>query len=151
MGNFAEALSLYSCNRLVCARCQRSANPMNARLRRLLIVTLLALLVSTAPVSVLHAQSDSAAATADDTVPAVVLPDLQPQDQAPATDTAPLGSAREQSEASAPCLAGQIKANRNSGIYHVPGGASYAVTKVNVVCYDVEDGAQAAGFRRALR
>ncbi|MBM4412924.1 MAG: nuclease [Chloroflexi bacterium] len=57
------------------------------------------------------------------------------------------GSAAE----SAPCAINQIKGNVNSGIYHVPGGASYAKTKANVQCFDTEAEAVAAGFRRAKR
>jgi hypothetical protein len=50
-----------------------------------------------------------------------------------------------------PCQQGQIKANRNSGIYHVPGGAFYARTYENVECFNTEANAQAAGYRRAQR
>jgi hypothetical protein len=49
----------------------------------------------------------------------------------------------------APCRLGQIKANRNSRIYHVPGGGSYSQTKANVVCFDTEAEAETAGYRRA--
>lgn len=49
----------------------------------------------------------------------------------------------------APCAVGQIKANRNSHIYHVPGGGSYARTRANVLCFATEAEAQAAGYRRA--
>ena len=49
----------------------------------------------------------------------------------------------------APCALGQIKGNRSSKIYHVPGGGSYAQTKANVQCFDTEAQAQAAGYRRA--
>ena len=49
----------------------------------------------------------------------------------------------------APCALGQIKGNRNSRIYHVPGGGSYAQTRANVECFDSEEQAQAAGYRRA--
>lgn len=50
-----------------------------------------------------------------------------------------------------PCQPSQIKANRNSGIYHVLEGASYARTYANVACFDTEADAVAAGFRRARR
>lgn len=50
-----------------------------------------------------------------------------------------------------PCLPGQIKANRNSNIYHVPTGVSYAKTRANVLCFDTEAAAQAAGYNRAKR
>jgi len=53
--------------------------------------------------------------------------------------------------ASAPCLFGQIKGNRKSLIYHVPDGAFYAKTTVNVVCFDSEATAIAAGYRRSKR
>jgi hypothetical protein len=50
----------------------------------------------------------------------------------------------------APCQLGQIKGNRNSKIYHVPGGGSYSQTKANVQCFPSESEAQAAGYRKAL-
>lgn len=50
-----------------------------------------------------------------------------------------------------PCEQGQIKGNRNSAIYHVPGGDSYVKTRLNVQCFDTEALAQAAGFRRAKK
>ena len=43
-----------------------------------------------------------------------------------------------------------MKGNRNSKIYHVPLGSSYARTKAAVVCFDTEGEAQSAGYRRAL-
>ncbi len=52
---------------------------------------------------------------------------------------------------SSPCAQGQLKANRNSGIYHAPGQRDYAKTKDNVQCYDNETQAQAAGYRKAKR
>lgn len=51
----------------------------------------------------------------------------------------------------APCQVNQIKGNRNSKIYHVPGGASYAKTKANVECFDSEAAAEAADYRKAKR
>lgn len=50
-----------------------------------------------------------------------------------------------------PCADGQIKGNRNSGIYHVPSGSSYANTTDNVVCFNNESEAVNAGFRKAKR
>jgi outer membrane biosynthesis protein TonB len=50
-----------------------------------------------------------------------------------------------------PCQPGQIKGNRNSGIYHAPGQRDYAKTQANVECFDTEAAAQAAGYRRAKR
>ena len=41
-----------------------------------------------------------------------------------------------------------IKANINSGIYHLPGGRSYDRTRAER-CYAVEDAAQRDGYRRA--
>ncbi|WBW50554.1 stalk domain-containing protein [Peptoniphilus equinus] len=47
---------------------------------------------------------------------------------------------------------GKIIGNKNSGIYHVPGGASYdKVSSKNAVYFDTEAQAQAAGYRRAKR
>ena len=48
-----------------------------------------------------------------------------------------------------PCRPGQIKANKSSKIYHVPGGASYSRTVNAVECFDTEDQAAAAGYRKA--
>lgn len=48
-----------------------------------------------------------------------------------------------------PCQLGQIKGNRNSKIFHVPGGGSYAQTKANVICFETEAEAEAAGYRKA--
>jgi micrococcal nuclease len=53
--------------------------------------------------------------------------------------------------ASTPCLFGQIKGNHQSLIYHVPDGAFYAKTTVDVVCFDSETAAIAAGYRRSKR
>ena len=53
--------------------------------------------------------------------------------------------------ASAPCLVGQIKGNHRSLIYHLPDGAFYAKTTVDVVCFDSEAAAIAAGYRRSKR
>ncbi|MBS5946414.1 MAG: hypothetical protein KIB06_07060 [Peptoniphilus harei] len=45
---------------------------------------------------------------------------------------------------------GKIKGNRKSKIYHVPGGRDYnKVSQKNVVFFDTEQEAQAAGYRRA--
>lgn len=47
---------------------------------------------------------------------------------------------------------GVIKGNRKSKIYHVPGGASYnKISQKNVVYFNSESEAQAAGYRRAKR
>jgi hypothetical protein len=52
-------------------------------------------------------------------------------------------------EDASPCEIGQIKGNRDSKIYHVPTGSSYARTKNKVECFASEGDAQAAGYRRA--
>jgi micrococcal nuclease len=54
-------------------------------------------------------------------------------------------------DAAVPCRPGQIKGNRNSGIYHLPGGAAYADVRRRVACFDSEAAALGAGFRRAGR
>ena len=51
-----------------------------------------------------------------------------------------------------PCLPQQIKGNGETMIYHVPDGAYYALTRNNsVVCFDNENEALAAGYRKAKR
>jgi hypothetical protein len=50
-----------------------------------------------------------------------------------------------------PCQPGQVKGNRNSKIYHVPGGAFYEKTYVNVQCFNSAPEAQAAGYRASQR
>jgi micrococcal nuclease len=50
-----------------------------------------------------------------------------------------------------PCQQGQIKANQNSGIFHVPGGRDYAKTYQHVQCFDTTAAAAAAGYRQAKR
>lgn len=50
-----------------------------------------------------------------------------------------------------PCTQGQIKGNLNSMIYHWPTARDYARTYANVQCFNTEDEALAAGFRRAKR
>ncbi|MCT9853561.1 APC family permease [Priestia megaterium] len=44
---------------------------------------------------------------------------------------------------------GQIKGNKNSKIYHVPGGAYYDRTQDNIVWFCSEADAQAAGYRKS--
>lgn len=74
--------------------------------------------------------------------PAVTAPSTTAANAAPTLGSADVTGA-------APCAPGQIKANRNSGIYHVPGGAYYARTSANVACFDTEAEAQAGGYRRS--
>jgi hypothetical protein len=54
--------------------------------------------------------------------------------------------------ASFPCLPQQIKGNGDTMIYHLPDGAYYAVTRNDsVVCFDNENEALAAGYRKSKR
>lgn len=55
------------------------------------------------------------------------------------------------SPVSASCKPGQIKGNRNSKIYHVPGQRDYNKTTANVECFNTEAEAQKAGYRKAAR
>ena len=78
------------------------------------------------------------------------------QQQSTGTGASPGGGSSSNSGSgssteSYPCAINQIKGNVNSGIYHVPGGASYAKTTANVQCFNTEAEAVAAGFRRAKR
>jgi len=50
-----------------------------------------------------------------------------------------------------PCQQGQIKGNKLSMIYHVPSGESYSVTSRDVACFNTEQEAINAGFRKAKR
>ncbi len=65
----------------------------------------------------------------------------------PFTSSTPTSSEND----SYPCKEGQIKGNRNSMIYHVPEGASYAKTYKNVECFDTEGEAKAAGYIKAKK
>jgi hypothetical protein len=72
---------------------------------------------------------------------------------APATPTsgAPPGGGASASPVGMDCPAGQpIKANRQSGIYHVPGGAFYGATRPEA-CFATPEDAERAGFRRSQR
>ncbi|MGH2370457.1 MAG: hypothetical protein ACRDI2_19960 [Chloroflexota bacterium] len=96
-----------------------------------------AIMQATAATAAGHATA-TAQAVASATSRALPLPTVPP-------------APRQQTSASAPCLSGQIKANRNSGIYHAPGQRDYARTRANVACYDTEGQAAAAGYRPARR
>lgn len=51
-----------------------------------------------------------------------------------------------------PCQVGQIKGNPNSMIYHVPTGQWYAQTRNSrVVCFDTEQAAILAGYRKSSK
>jgi hypothetical protein len=80
---------------------------------------------------------------------AAVEPPLAPQ-QVSAAAVFPTRTPRPLLASDAqPCQPGQIKANRSSKIFHIPGGGSYARTVNNVICYDTESDAEAAGYRKA--
>lgn len=50
-----------------------------------------------------------------------------------------------------PCIERQIKGNRNSKIYHAPTGRFYDRTYDDVECFNTEEAAEAAGYRRSER
>ncbi len=50
-----------------------------------------------------------------------------------------------------PCQSGQVKGSYNTKLYHVPGDNAYARTKANVVCFDTEEEAKAAGYGKAQK
>jgi hypothetical protein len=49
----------------------------------------------------------------------------------------------------APCKQHQIKGNANIHIYHTPASRPYGRTKDNIVCFDTEAQARAAGYQPA--
>ncbi|MHB1158792.1 MAG: sunset domain-containing protein [Chloroflexota bacterium] len=63
----------------------------------------------------------------------------------------PMDATQPRASDSYPCRPGQIKGNRDSMIYHVPGGQSYDRTRKNVRCFDTEAEAAGEGYRRAYR
>lgn len=85
-----------------------------------------------------NAKSDTSNASV--IVVPLYTPTPQPVTQSPGYDYA-----------SYPCRVGQIKGNRNSMIYHVPGGAYYARTYANVACFDTTRQAAEAGYRPSRR
>jgi hypothetical protein len=62
--------------------------------------------------------------------------------------TSPLG---EGTAASTPCVYGQVKASRDSGIYQVPSGRFYSWTTADMICFDTAALALQAGFRPSER
>lgn len=71
--------------------------------------------------------------------------------QLPTATVAPTATMTADAQAF-PCQVGQIKANPNSGVYHVPTGQGYAQTRNDrVICFDDEDAAKQAGFRKSSR
>lgn len=71
------------------------------------------------------------------------------------TDAAPLffgeGRTREVDPPWWPCEEGQVKGNRDSQIYHTPGGTFYPRTFEGVQCFDTAADADAAGYRPSER
>jgi hypothetical protein len=57
----------------------------------------------------------------------------------------------QRSEASTPCVVGQVKASRDSGIFEVPSGRFYSWTTADMICFDTAVLAQEAGFRPTQR
>ena len=78
-------------------------------------------------------------------------PPTDPPAPAPPTNGQPTFSNEEVSPPWWPCTEGQIKGNRDSKKYHVPGGQFYAKTYEGVECFDSEAAAQAAGYVRSKR
>lgn len=60
-------------------------------------------------------------------------------------------AATVEAEAALPCLPKQMKGNRESKIFHAPDQRDYARTRENVECFDTEEAARAAGYRKAQR
>jgi hypothetical protein len=52
---------------------------------------------------------------------------------------------------STPCLYGQVKASRDSGIFQVPSGRFYSWATGDMICFDTAALALEAGFRPADR
>lgn len=115
---------------------------------------------TTQPATPTTVPTDAPTATTEPTVvPSAVLPTDQPTSaptaeptvipptDAPAVAAAPV--VRDQGYA--PCEPNQIKANRNSGIFHAPGQRDYGKTTADVQCFDTEAEAVAAGYRKAKR
>jgi hypothetical protein len=48
-----------------------------------------------------------------------------------------------------PCSSGQVKVSRKLGIYHTPEQPGYRRAFVSIDCFDSEQAAIAAGYRRA--
>jgi hypothetical protein len=67
-----------------------------------------------------------------------------PPSSAPQATTSPLG---QRTAASTPCVYGQVKASRDSGIYQVPSGRFYSWTTADMICFDTAALALQAGFR----
>jgi hypothetical protein len=59
--------------------------------------------------------------------------------------------AGQRTAASSPCVFGQVKASRDSGIFEVPSGRFYSWTTADMICFDTAVLAQQAGFRPSQR
>ena len=57
----------------------------------------------------------------------------------------------QRTAASTPCVFGQVKASRDSGIFEVPSGRFYSWTTADMICFDTAVLAQQAGFRPSQR
>src|SRR6266851_6694345 len=57
----------------------------------------------------------------------------------------------QRTAASSPCVFGQVKASRDSGIFEVPSGRFYSWTTADMICFDTAVLAQQAGFRPSQR
>jgi len=60
--------------------------------------------------------------------------------------SSPLG---QPTASSTPCLYGQVKASRDSGIFQVPSGRFYSWATGDMICFDTAVLAQEAGFHPA--
>lgn len=58
---------------------------------------------------------------------------------------------RQPTAMSTPCLYGQVKASRDSGIFQVPSGRFYSWATGDMICFDTAALALEAGFRPADR
>jgi hypothetical protein len=67
---------------------------------------------------------------------------------APLAVTSPVG---QRTAASTPCVFGQVKASRDSGIFEAPSGRFYSWTTADMICFDTVALAQEAGFRPSQR
>ena len=57
----------------------------------------------------------------------------------------------QRTAASTPCVFGQVKASRDSGIFEAPSGRFYSWTTADMICFDTVALAQEAGFRPSQR
>ncbi len=87
----------------------------------------------------------------DNAVTAPAVNSYDPAPYSPPAYSPPPQSGGPVSGSNFVCPAGYpIKANDNSGIYHIPGGQFYDATNA-YNCFATEGAAQAAGYRKSLR